>query len=132
MQPNDSVYRKLQQHLDKFPIGFPPTESGVEIKLLQHLFTEQEAKIATGLHLIVEPVQKIAPRLRDINLAAVELESCLDQMAEKGLINWYTKRDGAKFYSIAFLAIGIFEFQVERMTPEFYRLFKQYLDEAFR
>ncbi|MCK4378871.1 MAG: 4Fe-4S binding protein, partial [Deltaproteobacteria bacterium] len=36
------------------------------------------------------------------------------------------------FYSIAFLAIGIFEFQVERMTLEFYRLFKQYLDEAFR
>ncbi|MEA2110090.1 MAG: 4Fe-4S binding protein, partial [Pseudomonadota bacterium] len=110
----------------------PITESGVEIKLLQYLFSEQEAKIAAGLNLIAEPVEKIASRLGDLDLTAVELESCLDRMAEKGLINWYTKRDGSKFYSIAFLAIGIFEFQVERMTPEFYRLFKQYLDEAFR
>ncbi|RLB60147.1 MAG: 4Fe-4S ferredoxin [Deltaproteobacteria bacterium] len=132
MQQNYSVYRKLQQHLDKFPIGFPPTKSGVEIELLQYLFTEQEAKIAAGLNLIAEPVEKISPRLRDVDLSALELESCLDRMAEKGLINWYTKRDGAKFYSIAFLAVGIFEFQVEQMTPEFYRLFKQYLDEAFR
>ncbi|MEA2108280.1 MAG: 4Fe-4S ferredoxin, partial [Pseudomonadota bacterium] len=63
MQQAHSAYRHLQKHLDKFPIGFPITESGVEIKLLQYLFSEQEAKIAAGLNLIAEPVEKIASRL---------------------------------------------------------------------
>ena len=85
---NENIYRQLQLHLDKFPIGFPPTKSGVEIELLQYLFTEQEAKIAAGLNLIAEPVKKIAPRLHDVDQSAVELESSLDRMAEKGLINW--------------------------------------------
>jgi len=43
------VYRELQQHLDQFPAGFPATESGVEIRILKHLFSPEEAKIATRL-----------------------------------------------------------------------------------
>ena len=33
MTPED-LYRKLQQHLDRMPIGFPASKSGVEIKIL--------------------------------------------------------------------------------------------------
>ncbi|MCK4779024.1 MAG: hypothetical protein KAT57_02505, partial [Candidatus Lokiarchaeota archaeon] len=43
------VYRQLQQTLDEMPIGFPPTKSGVEIRLLKRLFTPEEAKIASKL-----------------------------------------------------------------------------------
>ena len=43
------VYRELQQHLDKFAVGFPATESGAEIRLLKHLFSPEEAKLATRL-----------------------------------------------------------------------------------
>ena len=32
------IYRKLQEHLDKYAVGFPATKSGVEIKVLKHLF----------------------------------------------------------------------------------------------
>jgi len=33
---NESVvYRELQQHLDKAPVGYPATESGVDIQLLK-------------------------------------------------------------------------------------------------
>ncbi|MHA1885119.1 MAG: hypothetical protein ACW96S_08715 [Promethearchaeota archaeon] len=35
----DDIYRVLQQALDKLPIGFPETESGVEIRILKHIFT---------------------------------------------------------------------------------------------
>ena len=31
-QAESDIYRKLQQHLDTLPIGFPATESGVEIR----------------------------------------------------------------------------------------------------
>jgi len=31
MEEADEVYRKLQEHLDHMPVGFPATESGVEL-----------------------------------------------------------------------------------------------------
>jgi electron transport complex protein RnfB len=43
------IYRDLQRHLDKHPVGYPQTKGGVEIRLLQHFFTTQEANIATKL-----------------------------------------------------------------------------------
>ena len=46
-EPN--IYRKLQEHLDKMPIGFPATESGVEIRILKHLFTPDEAELASKM-----------------------------------------------------------------------------------
>ena len=45
MEPGE-LYRKLQQHLDRMPVGFPATESGVEIRILQRLFTPDEAALA--------------------------------------------------------------------------------------
>ena len=41
MDTESRVYRELQQHLDKSPVGYPATESGVDIKLLEFLFTPQ-------------------------------------------------------------------------------------------
>jgi hypothetical protein len=39
----DRVYDKLREHLDSLPMGFPKTESGVEIRLLKKLFSEEAA-----------------------------------------------------------------------------------------
>ena len=39
------VYEKLQQHLDKMPIGFPSSQSGSGLRLLKHLFTPEEAAV---------------------------------------------------------------------------------------
>jgi len=41
----EQIYRNLQLHLDNFPIGFPATESGVEIEILKFFFTPLEAMI---------------------------------------------------------------------------------------
>ncbi len=35
---SDDIYRELQRHLDEMPVGYPRTESGVEIRILKHLF----------------------------------------------------------------------------------------------
>ncbi len=40
---NKEVYRNLRGHLHKHPLGFPETESEVELKILQRLFSEEEA-----------------------------------------------------------------------------------------
>ena len=49
MTGKTDVYRKLQQHLDTMPIGYPPTQSGAEINLLKLIFTPEEAQIAGHL-----------------------------------------------------------------------------------
>ena len=43
------VYEKLRERLDMFPQGFPKTQSGVELEILENLFSEEEAKIALAL-----------------------------------------------------------------------------------
>lgn len=115
-----SIYHELRQHLDKLPVGMPSTESEIEIKLLKHLFTPDEAKIALQLNMIGETIEKIFARIKttDINISKVELEQVLDIMATKGAIHPHIRENSIK-YSLAQLAIGMFEFQVDKMTKEF-------------
>ncbi|MBW2367290.1 MAG: 4Fe-4S ferredoxin, partial [Deltaproteobacteria bacterium] len=44
MNEGEQVYKKLQRHLDKQAVGFPTTRSRSEIKILQHIFTPEEAE----------------------------------------------------------------------------------------
>ncbi|MFX0073807.1 MAG: hypothetical protein ACFE96_00080 [Candidatus Hermodarchaeota archaeon] len=89
------VYRVLQKHLDKMPIGFPATKSGSDIRLLKHLFTPQEAKIATllkfGWERDLETLDAIYDRVKDKSMTKEDLGIILDEMGRKGLI--MTKRD---------------------------------------
>lgn len=130
MTIESQVYRDLQEHLDKLPIGYPPTESGVEIRILEHLFTPEEAKIATQLPMIPEPLNQIYKRMKKTGMSIEELEQVLDHMVYKGTI-LTRKRDDEKYYSNAMLVIGMFEYQVERLTKDFAEDMLQYLDEAF-
>jgi len=43
------LYRKLQKHLNKQAVGFPKSKSGVDITLLQYIFSEAHAKMALNL-----------------------------------------------------------------------------------
>ena len=47
---------------NQFPIGVPETPSGIEIKILKKLFTEEEANITTLLTINPEPASRIARR----------------------------------------------------------------------
>jgi electron transport complex protein RnfB len=82
-EAQSDIYRKLQQHLDKFPIGFPPTESGIEIELLKHLFSPDEAKIACKLSDSYEPSEIIYERVKNIVISIDDLTCILDKMVKK-------------------------------------------------
>ena len=129
----EDIYRQLQKHLDKAPVGYPATESGVELRLLKHLFTEEEAQIALNLSVLPEPVEKIHKRFKKGQLSIDELETRLNTMAEKGSIMGArkSKQDPTKVYSKIPLAVGMFEFQVDRITKELAKDFFEYEEEAF-
>ncbi len=129
---DSKVYRRLQQKLDKLPIAFPATESGVEIRILKHLFTLEQAQIALAMSFIPEPATVIQKRLKKKYPVLADLEKILDQMSDQGSIARSITKDGLKIFSVIMLAIGMFEFQVAHLTKDFYEDFRQYLDEKFR
>jgi len=59
----ESIYRDLQQRLDKYSLGFPATESGVEIKILKELFSEADAEMFLALSPMLEPPDAVAERI---------------------------------------------------------------------
>jgi electron transport complex protein RnfB len=126
MNTESQIYQDLRKHLDKLPIGMPATESGVEIRILQHLFTPEEAKIALQLSMMPEPVSRIYRRVKKTGFSIEELEHILGQMADKGSI-LLSKKDDGKRYSIMPLAVGSFELQLERITRDFGQDMVQYL-----
>ena len=129
----NSIYRKLQLHLDKYPIGYPATDSGVELEILRLFFTEDEAKIALSLSLVNSPLWRIYRRYKKLfgnTITKEEISHKLDQMFMKGVIRRSEKPPYK--YGNAMLALGMFEFQVDNLTPELMNLLHQYFDEAFR
>ena len=58
----ENIYRKVQQQLDQYSIGFPETESGVEIEILKFLFTEKEAQLFNKINGELETTASIAQR----------------------------------------------------------------------
>jgi NAD-dependent dihydropyrimidine dehydrogenase PreA subunit len=124
------VYRELQEHLDKLPVGFPRSKSGAEIRILKFIFTPREAQIAAKLSVQYETAQVIQARTRGLGMAVQELEQALDKMVSKGGVN-FRKEGGRKLYATAPFVIGMYEYQVKRMTPEFYKDVIQYNVESF-
>jgi NAD-dependent dihydropyrimidine dehydrogenase PreA subunit len=131
---NEDIYRKLQVHLDKMPIGFPRAESGSDLRLLKQLFTPEEAKIATflkfGWYRDLEPLDQIYQRIKYIGITLNELEKTLDNMVKKGSI-MYKSKGKMKFYGNAALILGIYEFQVDKLTKDFLKAFNEYMSEAW-
>jgi Fe-S-cluster-containing hydrogenase component 2 len=128
--PPEHVYRRLQEHIDRMPVPFPATESGVELRLLEHLFTPEEAAMALHLSAVPESVEKIHRRARTAGISREELEAGLRRLAKKGAI-LKTEVKGKPAYSKAMLAIGMFEFQAGRITREYHADFRQYMEEGF-
>lgn len=125
MPQNEPVYIKLQKHLDHQAVGFPATRSGVEIKILKHIFTPEEAEIACCLSYKFEPLETIFSRAGQLVASSEELETCLDRIQNKGGIESKIKH-GQMHYCNAPLVVGMYEFQLNRLTPEFIRDIDEY------
>ena len=79
MESNADVYRQLQRHIDNMPIPFPESESGLDIKVLQHFFTPEEAKVALELSALPEPLERIHKRLKKTGMSLEALEKILER-----------------------------------------------------
>jgi electron transport complex protein RnfB len=125
MERNDKIYIKLQKHLDNQAVGFPATKTGVEIRILKHIFTPEEAEIASFLSYKFVPLEIIYSRVAHLVASPEELERILDRIQKKGGIEFKIK-NGKKHYCNSPLVVGMYEFQLYRLTPEFIKDFDDY------
>jgi len=118
MSVNDKIYIKLADHLDKLPDGFRSDDTEADMRLLQKLFSPQEAELAAHLTLDREKAQVIAKRA---GLPLAETEQRLNEMSSKGLIFSMQQEDGTTLYQAVPMVIGIFEFQVNNLSKDLLR-----------
>jgi NAD-dependent dihydropyrimidine dehydrogenase PreA subunit len=125
VNPKDQIYVRLQKHLDNQAVGFPATRSGVEIKILKHIFTPEEAEITSYLNYKPEPIQTILERVGHLVESPEELKELLDRIQKKGGIESIIK-NGQTQYCCAPLVVGMYELQIGRLTLEFIKDFNEY------
>jgi len=119
---NDTIYQKLAKTLDTLPNGFPSTESGMEIRILKKIFSEEDAELFCDLRLSFESPEDIAARTgRD----PVDLARKLTSMFERGLV-FEVDFGTVKVYRMLPWVFGIYEFQLNRMDREFAELCREY------
>lgn len=121
----EEVYARLAKHLDKLPIPYPATESGIEQQILARWFSLREAEIALAMTGLPETVSAIAARLETEEAV---LAPVLQDMSKRGLIFRIAKGEKS-FYNIVPLAEGMWEFHINTNTLEDVRVLRQYFDE---
>jgi ferredoxin len=123
---SESVFRELARALDRLANGFPQTESEIELRLLQKIFSSEEAGLASKLDGQMEPVERIAER---VGAPVRELRPRLLKMVKRGMV-LFEDRQGSPHFRLAPFIVGIYEAQVDAMDEELAHLFEEYMAEG--
>jgi electron transport complex protein RnfB len=108
-------------------MGFPETASGIEIKILEYLFSADDAALFLELSPRLETGQSIAHRL---GRPAPEIARQLEDMADRGLLFRMKKTEAVKYAAVPFVH-GLFEFQIKNLQPELAHMVEAYSQEGF-
>jgi electron transport complex protein RnfB len=123
---DENLYRRLAERLDAIPNGFPSTESGVELRLLEKIFAPEEAALAAVMRLTRERAADIASRA---GVDPKEAYRTLKTMARKGQI-LASKGEGELVFRLMPFVVGIYEEQLLRLDEEMATLFEHYYQET--
>jgi ferredoxin len=127
----DKTYRALRKHLDAMPVGLPATLSGVERRILKSMFSVDEARLAQYMTWRFETADTIFSKAGGpLGMSGDEVAGLLSSMEKKGAI--YAKNgDGIWKYALHPLLIGMFEMQVNTLTPGMYIDLREYVTKIF-
>jgi ferredoxin len=124
-KPEDGIFRRLQQHLDRQAVGFPSTRSGVDILLLKKLFSPDEARLALHLSYKPLPTKQIA-ELAAPGFSPAQAGSLLESMFAKGAIGWKEQGGISRWYLLP-VVVGMYEGQDVAKDPRFFAIAGAYM-----
>jgi Na+-translocating ferredoxin:NAD+ oxidoreductase subunit B len=112
------AHEKLMARFNQFPIHYPRTKEGLEIKILKKLFSAEEAEIAANLPLLrVDPPESAQAIADSMHRNADEVEVILEKMAKKSIA--YVKgKGGARSFALLPLDPGVLDFTARDMSAE--------------
>lgn len=117
-ESKQKLYWQLARHLEQLPGGFGTQDPVVERRLLENLFTVEEAELALHTTLEGDDAAAIAARVGRPNQ---EVQDRLEVMAQKGLIFSSQSENGVMQYQAIPWVVGIYEFQVNRLDGDLLR-----------
>jgi len=123
---NKEVYKKLALKLDDLPNRFMATESGIELRLLEKIFTPEEAELAAEMFFVKESASIIASRA---NLPEKQARQILKNMVRKRVIK-FSKGDQELVYGLMPFVVGFYEELLPRLDQELAEIFEQYFQET--
>ncbi|MFH1122337.1 MAG: 4Fe-4S binding protein [Pseudomonadota bacterium] len=121
----ERAYRELQRHLDKQPVGYPAAKSGAEIRILKRFFAPDEAGLAMKLSYKPRTAEQIYEGIKESGMALNRMKEMLEGMLKKGVIGHMEKAGARCFFNVP-LVVGMYEGQLNKLTPEFLADFDQY------
>jgi NAD-dependent dihydropyrimidine dehydrogenase PreA subunit len=124
------AYRALQKHLNTMPVGYPATITGVELRILQHIFTAEEAQAALNIGWQLETFEEIFERARLKGYKEEQFRELLESMTSKGSV-FLSVSDGQKRYACHPLIVGMFEMQGEHLSASLYMDLRNYMRQRF-
>jgi len=114
-----SKYKKLRSHLDKLPVGFPATLSGVELRILRDIFAPDEAEAALNFGYRPETFDQIYEHAKQKGYTSDEFKEIINKLDSKGAL-LIQQIDNETYYSLHPFIIGIFEMQPHLLNPGLY------------
>lgn len=122
----NNVYAKLADALDALPNAFPRTETGSDLRLLEYMYTEKEAELASELSIAPETVKELAERLKR---PAKEIQAGLLHLTKGGKV-WMDMSSGRPKFRLAPFIVGSYEAHVDHMNEKMSLLFEDYLNDG--
>jgi Na+-translocating ferredoxin:NAD+ oxidoreductase subunit B len=116
------IYDRLRDKLDEMATGYPATPGGAEIRILKHLFTEDDARLFLDMDLKPQTVDEVALH---VGADPESIVARLECMAGKGLVFRLRDGDMVRYFPIPFI-VGIYEFQLNNLSPELLKDISEY------
>ena len=116
------IYERLRDRLEMMATGYPATVSGVEIKILRQLFSDEDADLFLKLEARPETAQRVSLRLE---ADVADMAARLERMARKGLIFRVRQDDTICYFPVPFI-VGIYEFQLNNLNKPLLKDISQY------
>jgi electron transport complex protein RnfB len=123
-----TAHQRLARRLNDLPNGYPSAADGSHLRVLEYLFTSEEAALAAELSAEPELPAAVASRL---GRETADVRPLLKDMARKGLIT-AGRTKGGMGYGLMPFVVGIYEMQAGRLDAELAARVEAYFQTAFR
>ncbi|MDY6905325.1 MAG: 4Fe-4S binding protein [Thermodesulfobacteriota bacterium] len=131
MRKWDKPYKALRKHLNKQPVGYPATLTGVERRLLKAMFTVDEARLALYMDWQYKTADTIFEKAgHALQMSGEDVCNMLSVMEKNGAIA-AREVDGTWEYALHPLVIGMYEMQLPKFTPTLYLDARKYMVPVF-